>query len=315
MKSFQLTRLNVSSYQDPLFLEKEKQSLQSLGLRYCRERQELDESPLILLTNTHTQLSLYPELLAKTTLIIHPNSGYDNLSADYPLIQHIPTIIGHEIRAQAVAEWSLSCFFEASIKRPTHSQWDQSRKWDRTRLKDKEVVIFGHGHIGKLVKQSLEALGVKIHLLDPYLPYTHQHFSDLPAKRYHALIACCGLNEANKMMFNKDLFSHLSFDIFINGARGGLVNEKDLQDYLIRNPQTSVYLDVFQQEPFGKEWQSFPQVTCSSHIAGVYKELDQEIINFEYRVLEDFLHSSAEDFLKKYQHQLLSSKLKEGVII
>src|SRR5690606_35681131 len=146
------------------FLQKEKESLQSLGLRYCCQREELDSSALILLTNTHTDLRLCPELLARTQLIIHPNSGYDNLSKDYSLLKNIPTIIGHEIRAHAVSEWILSCFFEASITRPVHPQWDQTRQWNRTRLKDKEVVVFGYGHIGKMVVSALRAVGTTVHV-------------------------------------------------------------------------------------------------------------------------------------------------------
>lgn len=316
MKSFQLTRLNVSSYQDPNFLTREKDSLQSLGLRYRLNQQEIDDSPLILLTNTHSTLANHPTLLEKTKLIIHPNSGYDNLVNDYHLIKNIPTIIGHEIRAQAVAEWILSAFFEASIKRPVHHEWDTSRKWERTLLRNKEVVIFGGGHIGKIVEASLRALGIQTYMVDPYLDGIYKSYHDLPCKKYLALIACCGLNEKNKEMFNNDLFSHLSFDFFINGARGGLVNEEDLLDYLSKNHESYAYLDVFQTEPFiAGRWEKSHQVIRSSHIAGVYQELDSEIIRFEYQVLKDFLELSGINFNKKYHSQLLSSKFRDGVII
>lgn len=315
MKSFQVIRLNVSTYQDPLFLEREKQSLESLGLRYCSTREEINDSPLILLTNTHTEISEIPDLLKKTELIVHPNSGYDNLSSSYQFIEYIPTVIGHEIRAHAVVEWILSSFFEASITRPKHQSWDHNRKWDRTLLKEKEVVIFGHGHIGKMVTESLRAIGIKVLVIDPYQPGCYQSYSELPVKKYHALIVCCGLNEKNKGLFNKELFSHLSFDYFINGARGKLVHDQDLKNYLEEHSESKAYLDVFSTEPFQNEWKDFPQVTCSSHIAGVYTELDQEIINFESRVLNDFLKLNNKDFAAKYSQQLLSAKFKEGVII
>src|SRR5690606_21517422 len=315
MKSFQVIRLNVSSYQDPLFLQREKQSLESLGLRYCSTKEDLNDSPLILLTNTHTEISEIPDLLSKTELIVHPNSGYDNLSRDYSYIKSIPTIIGNEVRAHAVTEWILSYFFEASIKRPQHQSWDPTRKWDRTLLKEKEVVIFGLGHIGRMVRDILKTMGMKVSVVDPYQKNCYQSYKELETKRYHALIVCCGLNEKNEGFLNKELFSHLSFDYFINGARGKLVNESDLKNYLIAHPQSKAFLDVFSTEPFQNEWRDFPQVICSSHIAGVYKDLDQEIINFEYRVLNDFLKLNDNEFAAKYSQQLLSSKLKEGVII
>lgn len=315
MKSFQLIRLNVSSYQSPDFIEREKETLQSLELRYCRSQDELDSNPIILLTNTHTRLSEIRNLLSRTELIIHPNSGYDNLSLDYSLIQNIPTIIGHEIRAHAVADWILSCFFEASIKRPQSDNWDPGRQWERTLLKNKEVVLFGYGHIGKMVTASLKALGVIVHVVDPYVEGCIKDYRELPKKDYHALILCCGLNDKNRQMFNTELFNHLSFHFIFNSARGGLINEEDLKGYLVINSEARVYLDVFSKEPYQDEWNSFPQVIKSSHIAGVYTDLDQEIINFEYKVLKDYLHLDADNFTKKYFLQLLSSKIKEGVII
>lgn len=315
MKSFQLIRLNVSSYQSPEFIEREKETLQSPELRYCRSQDDLDSSPLILLTNTHTRLSEIKNLLTRTKLIIHPNSGYDNLSQDYSLIQNIPTIIGHEIRAHAVADWILSCFFEASVKRPKTQNWDPSRQWNRTLLKGKEVVLFGYGHIGKIVTASLKALGVIVHVVDPYIDGFIKDYRELPKKSYHALILCCGLNEKNKQFFNKELFNHLSSNLIFNSARGGLINEKDLKDYLTQTPEAQAYLDVFSKEPYQDEWNHFPQVIRSSHIAGVYADLDQEIINFEHRVLKDYLQLDEENFTEKYFFQLLSSKIKEGVII
>lgn len=316
MKSFQLTRLNVSSYQDPTFGQKEKDSLQSLGLSYRLCQQEIDDSHLILLTNTHSKLSSSVDLLAKTKLIIHPNSGYDNIAADYELIKDIPVVIGHEIRAHAVAEWIMSAFVEATINRPQHIDWDPSRQWQRTLLKNQEVVIFGAGHIGTIVKESLNALGLKVHVIDPYTQNTLASYRSLPSQKYLALIVCCGLNQLNHQMFNQELFAHLSFDYFINGARGALVNELDLLRYLASNPHAKAFLDVFNTEPFiTSEWEESPQVIRSSHIAGVYQNLDQEIIKFEFKVLNDFLHLAPAEFATKYHSQLLSSKLKEGVII
>lgn len=288
--------------------------MESLGLRYTHP-ENCDDSPLILITNTHTQLEHFKKLLPQTKLIIHPNSGYDNLARDYQLINDIPVVVGHEIRANAVAEWILGSFWEAALKRPVHQTWEPKRQWNRTLLHKKEVVIFGHGHIGKKVSASLKAIGLQVHIIDPYIENHHKSFKELEKKEYLALIVCCGLNDLNRQMFNKELFSHLSFDVFINGARGGLVNEQDLKDYLARHSDASAYLDVFAEEPFGEEWINTPQVIKSSHIAGVYQELDSALIDYEYKVLENFLNLDLETFKLKYHSELLSSKFREGVII
>ena len=182
-------------------------------------------------------------------------------------------------------------------------------------MNKKEVVVFGHGNIGKKISTSLEIMGVKVHIVDPYLPGHYKSFKELEKKKYHALIVCCGLNDLNKGMFNTELFDHLGFEVFINGARGGLVNENDLKNYLALNKDSHAYLDVFEKEPFGEEWFHIERVYKSSHIAGVYQKLDQAIIDFEHRVLENFLNLDEETFKLKFHSELLSTKFREGVII
>ena len=321
-KSFQVIRTHLSPYQAKNFEQIESSALEMLpGIKYRQLGDFKAQQPTILVTNTHTKISeLPPEILKSTELIVHPNSGYDNFRQDEKFWKDIPLIIGHEIRAQAVAEYTLSCLFQGLTELPQHLSWDHSRNWSRNLIKGREVWIFGHGHIGKIVAQTLSALGANLTIVDPFIkscPYKHlKKWQEGFIRNAEIVIAACGLNDFSHHLFNQDFFDGAHPDvIFINGARGGLVKESALRSFLLTHPKAQAFLDVFEKEPFTEEWHHFPQVWKTSHIAGVHKDLDQEILRFEVRVISDFLQLSTHEFLGKYSLELLQNKKHQGVII
>lgn len=319
---YQVIRTHISPYQGMDFTQLEKTALsQFQNLVYRKLEEFQSDLPVILITNTHTQLSqLDPKILGQTKLIIHPNSGYDNFAHDLPLIKNIPVLVGHEIRAQAVAEYTLAALFQGLCELPQHLSWNNSRRWDRLLIKNLPIWIIGHGHIGKIVSQTLHALGASLTVIDPYQKSPFKHFNSLNESQgleeAKVIISCCGLNKQTKHFFDSSFFDQCNSEVlFINPARGKLVDENALRNFLANNPKAFAFLDVFENEPFGSEWQHHPQVWKTSHIAGVYKDLDQGILNFEVKVLNDFLSIHKNDFLKKYQNELLNNKFHSGELI
>lgn len=321
MKRFQVLRTHISPYQSKDFLSLEEEMVSRFKeLSYETSMNELvDET--ILITNTHTDLKQIPHnVLNKTRLIIHPNSGYDNFASDYALWKDIPVVIGHTIRAQAVAEYSIGALFEGLLDLPQHLSWHQERTWNRTLLRDTSVWIFGYGHIGKIISDTLSTLGMKVTVIDPYLkdcPHPRLNkWQEGNLKDVKVIIAALGLNPTTEKIFNKEFFAAARDDLLlINGARGKLVSEKDLKEFLLSHPEAFAFLDVFEKEPFGEEWHGFPQVWKTSHIAGVEKSLDNKILQFEETVLRDYLKLNTLEFKMKYEKELLQNKMMEGVLI
>ena len=317
MKRVQIIRTHTSPYQGKDFAGKEKQALEALGITYTNPENLHPDFTTILITNTHTFLRELPQdLLANTSLILHPNSGYDNFMHDHELWKSIPIIIGHKIRAQAVAEYTLACLFEGLVELPQHLLWNRDRLWPRSLIQDQTISIFGYGHIGKVLAGTLSALGCKVQVIDPYItscPYAfYKTYQEAPTAR--VVMVACGLNESSRKMFDKRFFARAPDNLlFINGARGKLVDESALREFLLSHPEAFAFLDVFESEPFGPEWSSFPQTWKSSHIAGVSGNLDQKIIDFEVEVLKDYLQGL--DLKNKYANELLQNKYREGVLI
>lgn len=318
MKSFSVLRTHSSPYHGPDFAQFEQNRLSRIpGISFIHNPEDVGSNPTILITNTHTRLRDLPEsLLQKTKLIIHSNSGYDHFNQDRDLWANIPVVIGHEIRAQAVAEYYLSALFSGLSELPQHLTWSKSRVWERPLIKDQEVLIFGHGHVGKILDATLRTLGAKVTVIDPFVPGSipFSEIGDYATSRI--ILACCSLNSTSYHLFNQPFFKAAHPElIFINGARGKLVDEKALKEFLLSHPKAQAFLDVFEQEPFQETWHHFPQVWKTSHIAGVYSGLDEGIIQFEEKVLRDFTQIEVDHFNIKYSQALLQNKWMKGELI
>ena len=318
MKSLMVTRTHSSPYHNPNFELNERTALEKIsGISYENYDKLKLPHPNILITNTHTRLKDLPrDLLKETKLIIHSNSGYDNFACDLDLWRSIPVIIGHEIRSQAVAEYCLNSLFTGLQELPQHLSWNKSRTWNRPLIKGQNILIFGFGHIGEIVASTLKTLGAKITVIDPFVPEHLKTWKEVNLTSVRAVIACCGLNSSSINLFEESFFNNCNPElVFINAARGKLVKEQALKEFLISHPQAQAFLDVFEQEPFDESWRHFPQVWKTSHIAGVYSGLDEAIIKFEEKVLTDFVTMDEKSFNIKYNKVLLQNKWINGELI
>lgn len=227
-----------------------------------------------------------PSLFDNTELIIHPNSGYDNFPVSFVKEATFPIVVGNPIRAEGVAEYSLSCLFQNYSSVPRQKAWHPGRHWDRPLLSELKVLIVGFGHIGKLIYHSLNVLGVRPDVYDP------DQKKDQCDGLYDCVIMACSLNPTSHHLVNADfLEQHMKTDgCLINGARGKLVKQEDLKEFALAHQKFTAFLDVFEKEPQGLEYfSSIPNITTSSHIAGVSHALDDLMISFERKILEYWL--------------------------
>ena len=93
----------------------------------------------------------------------------------------------------------------------------------------------------------------------------------IPDLKFDIILNLASLNPTSKNLINKDFLNALNKDgLFINPARGKIVNQSDLLSFLGENPQVTAYLDVFENEPEDFEMlKKVPNIKLSSHQAGV----------------------------------------------
>ena len=307
ISNFTVKRISSSPYFSSSFQTLEEATISNLtGAKMLPPNSHQHAS--VLITNTHTELSkISDEQLAACELIIHPNSGYDNFASEFISSANFPIIIGNPIRAEAVTNFILSALFSHYSDIPNEATWNNLRKWPRKLLSELNVLILGHGHIGSLLKMSLSPLVAKVRTFDPYAG-----FPDMDLEKIDVLIPACSLNKKNFHLINKDLLLQLNEDfLFINAARGGLVNTTDLLTVLAARPRACAVLDVFEKEPadFEKLLENTPNIKLSSHIAGVYKNIDIVTANFEAQIILDFLTLEKDSFEHIYQSVNLKNRL------
>lgn len=305
MSAMEFLRLDTSSYFQSDFTKREEKLILPL-------LQDIDSEGIILLSNTHTDVRKIPiNVLEKTALMIHPNSGYDNFDPAWVIEQSFPIIVGHEIRAAAVTEYILACLFERFTLLPSHKKWDVTRQWNRQLLCHQNVLILGAGHIGSKLEKSLSPLCQSVQVFDPF-----QNRLELDLNKVNIILLAAGLNPTSQHLINQAFLAECAPGVtLVNAARGGLVKTDDLIEYLKNDKQAFAFLDVFENEPFALEnISSLENIHLSSHIAGVFSELEQQMLNFERKVIQDFL-TLGDEFSKVYEKQCLQKKWHRGFLI
>lgn len=282
--SIVVKRADSSSYFPPGFEALERSKLEEIpGVKYLGTSvAPTQQDEIILLTNTHTRLQRFAYCRPQVKALIHPNSGFDNLAPDFYEWKHLPIVLGNSIRAQAVAEWTLSALFQHFTPLRHHGHWPSSRAWPRPLIRGTEILLIGYGHVGKILEVNLRSLGAKLSVHDPF---ENQH-AELKS-RYAVVILAASLNPSSHAMLGSEFFKHAAPDLLlINPARGELIDEKALRDFLSSHPQARAVLDVHALEPYPADYWSELNVTATPHIAGVSETLINDMLRFEVEAIK-----------------------------
>lgn len=123
-------------------------------------------------------------------------------------------------------------------------------------LHGKTIGIIGTGNIGASFARIMNGFGCKllgydIEINQELIKQTQIEYTTLEniCKNSDVISVCCPLNDKTKYMFNKTTFSLMKKGvIFINTARGGIVNTIDLIEAIELGKLTAVGLDVYEYE-------------------------------------------------------------------
>jgi D-3-phosphoglycerate dehydrogenase len=201
----------------------------------------------------------------KMKVISRHGVGYDNVDLNYIKKNNISLLITATANAIAVAEHVLSMFLSLSKSITKYDDEvragnfkNNAHKIKTFELFNKNILIAGFGRIGKkLIKRCL-AFDTKVYIYDPYV--------DKEVITKHGGIKINNIEEGIKIadyvslhmpltIETKDLINYSvlqkmkSSSIIVNTARGGIINEKDLDKALNENLLFGAALDVFSKEP------------------------------------------------------------------
>ncbi|MFQ3788194.1 D-2-hydroxyacid dehydrogenase [Halomonas sp. A29] len=185
------------------------------------------------------------------------------------------------IHARAMAEYLLAVLlhFEKQLGRFAENM--EHRQWERPilgQLTGKRLLICGAGGIGQPVGAVLDGLGVRVEAIArdarPRAPFQRVHLlAELPevVGAFDYVFCALPLTRETRDVFNRDVIDAMKPGaIFVNVARGELVDESALIASLCTGRLAGAALDAFREEPLPSDsplW-STPNLMITPHVAG-----------------------------------------------
>ena len=195
--------------------------------------------------------------------------GFDNVDLDYIKKNNISLLVTATANAVAVAEHVISMFLSIS---KSISKYDEevrkgnfklnADKIQTFELLNKNILIAGFGRIGKKLISRCLAFDTKVYIYDPYVDEKIiKEFGGVKVdkiedglKNADYVSLHMPLTNETKNLINYSVLKNMKKNsIIINTARGGIINELELDKALNEGLIFGAALDVFSQEPVGKD--------------------------------------------------------------
>ena len=194
--------------------------------------------------------------------------GIDNVDLNYIKKNDISLLVTATANAVAVAEHVLSMFL--SLSKSVINYDTEVRKGNfklnaenitTFELLNKNVLIAGFGRIGKKLISRCLAFDTKVYIYDPYVDEeTIKRYGGLKINNIEEGLKIADyvslhmpLTDETRGLLNYSVFKQMKKNsIIVNTARGGIINEIDLDKALNENHLFGAGLDVFSNEPIEK---------------------------------------------------------------
>jgi D-3-phosphoglycerate dehydrogenase / 2-oxoglutarate reductase len=191
--------------------------------------------------------------------------GFDNVDLNYIKKNKISLLITATANAVAVAEHVLSMFLSLSKSIIRYDEEVRIGNFKKNaseittfELLNKNILIAGFGRIGKKLISRCLAFDTKVYVYDPYIEeQTIKDHGGIKVSRIEEGLKIADyvslhmpLTKETKNLLNYDVFKKMKKNsILVNTARGGIINERDLDKALNEGLIFAAALDVFSNEP------------------------------------------------------------------
>ena len=191
--------------------------------------------------------------------------GYDNIDLEVSKKKDITLAITATANAVAVAEHVMFMILNISKRGSMYDDTVKSGKFNErnklpktVELWNKNILIAGFGRIGQALIKRCLGFEMNVFVFDPFVSKefiekrggTKVDNLSETSKDMDAMSLHIPLNDKTKNIINYDLLKSMKKNcIIINAARGGIVNEVDLDRALNENLIFGAGLDVFETEP------------------------------------------------------------------
>ncbi|MDM1020265.1 D-glycerate dehydrogenase [Acinetobacter sp. VNK23] len=251
----------------------------------------------------------------KLKIISTVSVGYDNYDVDYLNQQKIWLANTPHVLTETTADLAFSLLLSAARKIPQLDAWTKQGQWKRTVSTEqfgvdvfgKTLGIIGLGHIGAAIaRRGFYGFNMNIlyhnrrEKIEVAQAFNAQYRNlDQLLQQSDFIVVAVDLNHESKSLIGEAQFDLIQkHAVFINIARGSVVDESALIDALQKNKIFAAGLDVYAKEPL----QSSPlfdlaNVVTAPHIGSATVETRKKMVNLAYQNLVDALEDRVPRYL------------------
>ncbi len=242
----------------------------------------------VLVTHLAPMSRAMLERLPAVKLIAVSRGGPVNIDMQAARDKGVKVVNAPGRNSSAVAEFTIGAILaETRLIRAGHESLRQGEwrgdlyRTDRTgrELCEQTVGVIGYGNIGEKLVRLLKVFGPQILVHDPYVDLSDEDkadgveavaLKDLLARSDVVTLHARVTPETEHMINAETLAQMKPGSVFINTARGPLVDYDALYQALQSGPLAAAMLETFGTEPVPADWPllKLPNVTLTPHIAG-----------------------------------------------
>ncbi len=236
-------------------------------------------------------------------------TGYNNIDISYCKAHGITVCNAGSYSTNAVAQHTFALILEHFNNITVYNKYVHDGLWKRSKtfspfiyplseLAGKTLGIVGFGSIGKAVAKIALAFEMNVVACNrsPKEAENVEFVTFEQLLRQSDIVSVhCPLNSDSENMFDKSAFAKMKKGaLFVNTARGGVMNEQDLYEALQCGHLGGAAIDTLSVEPMEEDCilMSAPRCIMTPHIAWAPVETRVRLMNIVANNIADFLHGT-----------------------
>lgn len=232
--------------------------------------------------------------------------GLDNVDIPNASKKGVVVMNAPDGNATTAAEHAISLMMSLTRNIPQATASMKAGKWEKKKFSGREVTgktlgIIGIGRIGAIAADRAKGLRMKVIAFDPHMPKELVDkmgvelvgFNELFERSDFITVHVPYTKETAKCVSTEQFKLMKSSAMFIDCARGGVVDEAALYEALVNNEIAGAALDVFEVEPttLANPLLSLDNFICTPHLGASTAEAQENVAVAIAEQMADYLNT------------------------